>query len=395
MKLITAFLAFLMPIFPQALPDAKNLLSQSGEALNKVRSYQYESQMVMDMTVAGNPVNVSLTNSVAAVNPNKKRVESKSQVGGAMLISDGEYTWFYSSALHQYVKKAALQTPQSILTALGLGDLPDPGQVFKDLKTIGDEPIEIGGKKFDCWRLESRIDRFSMPQVQGVELTDGVARFWIAKELKITLQMTMSGNLQGGPMPGQVAMQQKMTMLSLKIDVDLPDSLFHFTPPEGAKEVADFAAPGLGKPDLAGKPGLEFRVQSLDGKAYDLAELKGKVVLLDFWATWCGPCRKEMPDLDKLQDEYRDSGLVLLGLDVGEDRETVENYVKKSSVSHAIALTNGTSMVSAYRISALPTYILIGRDGTVIDTQVGSAGPEALRSLLAKAGLKPGDGKDR
>ena len=395
MKFAAAFLALSMPLFPQALPDAKDLLNQSGTALNKLHSYQYESQMAMEMSVAGTPVNVTLTSSAAAVNPDKRRVETKSQMGGATLVADGAYTWFYSSALNQYVKKAALQTPQSMLASLGMGDLPDPGQIFKDLKTVRDEPLEINGQKFDCWVLESRIDRFAMPQAQGIELTDGTARFWIAKDLKITLQMTLSGKLQGGPIPGAVEMQQKMTMLSLKVNVDLPDALFRFTPPEGAKEVSEFAAPGLTKPDLTGKPAPAFRLQALEGKAYDLAELKGKIVLLDFWATWCGPCRTDMPDLDKLQQEYGGSGLVVLGLNVGEDRETVESYIKKSGVSYPMALTNGTSVVSAYKISAFPTYVLIGRDGAVLDIQIGSSGPEALRSMLAKAGLKSGEGKDR
>ena len=395
MKLATTLLALLMPLFPQVLPDAKNLLSETIDAFNKLHSYQYESQMVMEMKVGGTPVNITLTSSAAAVNPDKKRIETKSQMGGATLVSDGEYTWFYSTALNQYARKAALQSPQSILSGLGLGELPDPIQVFKDLKTVRDEPIEIGGKKFDCWLLESRIDSFSMPQAQGVELTEGMARFWIAKDLKITLQMTMSGKLQGGPISGPAEMLQKMSILSLKTNEDLPDSLFHFTPPEGAKEVTEFAAPGLSKPELAGKPAPALRVQALDGKSYDLAELKGKVVLLDFWATWCGPCRMEMPELDKLQEEYRSSGLVVLGLDVGEDRQTVDSYVKKAKIAYAIALANGTNAASAYRISGFPTYVLIGRDGTIVDTQVGSAGPAVLRSLLAKAGLKPADGKDR
>lgn len=392
MRLVTAFFTLLLPLFAQTAPDAKDLLKQSGEALNKLRSYQYESEMATEMTMAENPLKMTMTNSIAAVNPDRKRVESKSQMGGLTLISDGEYTWIYVPMLNQYTKKAALQRPEDMLASLGI---TDPMQLYKEAKIAGEEALEVEGKKYDCWVIEMRIDKFPMPQMQGMSLTDSLVRLWIAKDLKVNLQANMSAKMQGGPMPKPMEMRMKMTMLSLKLDPDLPDSLFHFTPPEGAKEVADFAMPGISKPDLTAKPAPSFKVQSLDGRTQDLAELKGKVVLLDFWTTWCGPCRREMPDLDKLYKEYRDSGLVLLGLDVAEDREIVEQYLKKSGVSYAIALTSGTDLVSAYKVSAFPTHVLIGRDGTIVDYQVGSGGPEALRSLLAKAGLKTGEAKER
>jgi len=396
MRLATALLTLMLPLFAQTPPDAKDLLKQSGEAFNKFRSYQYEMEMAVEMSTGGNPFKMTITLSASAVNPDRKRMESKSQMGGSnTMVADGEYTWLYIPMLNQYTKWAALTEPRSMLASLGISNLPDPQQMYKDLKTLRAELVKVGGKEYDCWLLESKIDKFSMPQMKGLELTDGLAKFWISKDLKIVLQMAMSGKMQGGPMPAPVEMQQKMTMISLKLDVDLPDSLFHFTPPEGAKEVADFAMPGVSKPDLAGKPAPTFRLQSLDGRTHDLAELKGKVVFLDFWTTWCGPCRKEMPELDKLHQEYRDSGLVLIGLDVAEDREIVEQYLKKSGVSYAIALTSGTDLVSAYKISAFPTHVLIGRDGTIVDYQVGSGGPEALRSLLEKAGLKTGKVKER
>jgi len=273
-------------------------------------------------------------------------------------------------------------------------NLPDPSQLLREVRTVREEPVEIDGKKYDCWVVETKIERFAMPQAQGIELTGCLLDLWLSKDLKLSLQMTMSGKIQGGPLPAPVETKQKMTMRSLRFDLDLPDSLFHFSPPEGAKEVAEFSAPGLSKPDLTGKPAPVFRVQSLDGKTQDLAELKGKVVLLDFWVTWCSPCRKEMPALDKLYQEYRDQGLILLGLNVGEDRQTVEKFLKTANLSYPFALTNETNVVPAYQVSAFPTHVLIDRDGTVVGFEVGSVGLDALRSLLEKAGLKPAAPRD-
>jgi outer membrane lipoprotein-sorting protein len=200
MKFATVLFSLLMPLFPQAMPEAKDLLKQSGDALNKFRSYQYEIEMAMDVTVGSNPIHVLMTNSVAAINPGKKRVETKTQATGATstIVSDGECTWFYNSGLNLYSKRAALQGPQSIGTSLGLGQLPDLAQLFKDVKTVGDDAIEIGGRKFDCWLLEARLDKFATAQMPSVELSECVVRLWISKDQKISLQTTMTGKMRGG-----------------------------------------------------------------------------------------------------------------------------------------------------------------------------------------------------
>src|SRR4029079_4187876 len=124
------------------------------------------------------------------------------------------------------------------------------------------------------------------------------------------------------------------------------------------------------------------------GETFDLASLKGKVVLLDFWATWCGPCRKEMPTMEKIHQELKGQGLVVLGLDVGEDRETVEKFLRTEKVSYPIVLTKGSDVDLSFEVSAYPTYVLIDREGKIAAVQVGSAGEGALRQTLAKGGFK-------
>jgi thiol-disulfide isomerase/thioredoxin len=260
---------------------------------------------------------------------------------------------------------------------------------MRDTKILREEAIELDGSRYVCWVVETKLDKLKLPQPEGVELTDGVITLWIDKELKIDRQMRMSGKMQGGPMPAPVEVKQKMIKRAIKLDVDLPDSLFRFTPPEGAKEVAEFAGrPEMKTPNLAGKPAPEFRVKSLGGETFDSASLKGKTVLLDFWATWCAPCRKGMPTLEKIHQEFKDKGLVVLGLSVDEERETVEKYLTTAKVTYPVALTADTDVVPMFQVNAFPTYVVIDRDGNVAAYQVGSWGEAALREALAKAGLK-------
>ena len=167
--------------------------------------------------------------------------------------------------------------------------------------------------------------------------------------------------------------------------MDLADSLFKFTPPEDARELTD--VPGLEKtPDLAGKAAPPLRVKSLAGETFDLASLKGKTVLLEFWATWCGPCRREMPTVEKIAREFKANGLVVLGLNVGEQREVVEKFLKTANVSYPVALVDDADVT--FQVNSIPTYVVIDRDGKVVAYQIGGAGEAALRESLAKAGLK-------
>jgi len=380
------------PLLAQQLPDAKELLRQCEEALKKHRSYQYEAKMAMDMSMGSNPIHMSITSSTAVVNPDKMRIELKGPMGEVTIVADGEYTWVYIPVLKQYTKKAAISSPQALSESFGMGNITDPSIAIGDAKILGEESIEVDGNKYVCWVVEIKLKK--MPQLEGAELTDGVITVWIDKDLKIDWKMTMSVKMQGGPMPGPVEMKLERIKRALKLDVDLPDSLFRFTPPEGAKEMAEVAGPHPMKtPNLAGKPAPEFRVKSLAGETFDSASLKGKVVLLDFWATWCGPCRKEMPMVEKIHQEFKDKGLVVLALNVGEERETVEKYLKTAKVTYPVALTTDSDVVSAFQVNALPTYVVIDPDGNIAAYQVGSAGEAALREALAKAGFKAGTPK--
>jgi thiol-disulfide isomerase/thioredoxin len=397
MRFAAAILALVTAILPQGTPDGGDLLKQTGDAYNRLRSYQYELEMVTDITASGAPVRVTMTNSVAAVNPDKKRIETRSATSGARstIVSDGSCTWFYNSVLNQYAKRLASQRFQPMDASFGLGQLPDSSRLFSGARTVRGQVIEAGGRKYECWLVEAKIDRFTMAQSPGMVLTDCSVSFWITKDRNIPMRTALSGKMQGSPISGPVEVHQEMKTTSLSVNADLPDALFRFTAPAGAKEVAEFDTPSLRKPDLAGKPAPAFRVQSLEGRIFDLSELRGKVILLDFWATWSEHCRQEMAVLGKLQQEYREGDLILLGLNVGEDRAVLESYLKKISIPYPVGLTNGTNLPFDFKVNALPTHVLIGRDGNIVAYEVGSVGSESLRSLLARAGLKPAADKGK
>ena len=160
-------------------------------------------------------------------------------------------------------------------------------------------------------------------------------------------------------------------------------TLFAYTPSADAREQAPQTAGN--RVDLTGKEAPLFRGVSLDGKTYNLAELKGKPVLLDFWATWCGPCIRSMPTLEKIHADYRDQGLVVLGIDVGEKRETVEKFLQTKPIPYPVIMGDEAGIPAAYGITVYPTFVMIGPDGKVAATQFGLS--DALTGIVSKAGL--------
>ncbi|UTA47894.1 TlpA family protein disulfide reductase [Simiduia sp. 21SJ11W-1] len=112
-------------------------------------------------------------------------------------------------------------------------------------------------------------------------------------------------------------------------------------------------------------PAPDFTLKSRDGKNIRLSDLRGQVVMLNFWASWCGPCRQEMPLLDELSKRYSRAGFTLLGVNVEQDTAAGEKYLQDTPVNFTI-LWDPTSQVSKmYNIDAMPSTVMIDRDGNM------------------------------
>lgn len=140
-----------------------------------------------------------------------------------------------------------------------------------------------------------------------------------------------------------------------------------------------------------GDPAPKFRARTLDGKNFDNESVKGNVVLIQFWATWCGYCRRDQPAVDKVTKEFADKGLVVLAVNVGETRLKVEGYLEQSPRACHIVLSKETNLQQAFRAEGFPKYVVINRNGKITGNQDGAGGIMALRDLLGGAGLRGSD----
>lgn len=137
----------------------------------------------------------------------------------------------------------------------------------------------------------------------------------------------------------------------------------------------------------ARQPAPRFKAISLDGDKHTNETLRGKPVLLQFWTTWCGYCRKDQDSVDLLAREFEDEGLVVIAVNVGESRKKVKDYLDKSPRACKIVLTEDTNLSAMFAAAGFPLYVLIDRDGKVAGRQEGAGGEAALRQLLRKVDL--------
>jgi thiol-disulfide isomerase/thioredoxin len=137
-----------------------------------------------------------------------------------------------------------------------------------------------------------------------------------------------------------------------------------------------------------------FNARTTDGEKFTNDSIKGKVVLLEFWTTWCPYCLDEAPFVDKIGKEFADKGLILLAINVGESKKTVKKYLDQHPRNCKIVLMEDTNLAAMYQATAYPIYVVIDRDGNISATQRGAGGEAALLRSLASAGLESPDDSD-
>jgi len=128
---------------------------------------------------------------------------------------------------------------------------------------------------------------------------------------------------------------------------------------------------------------INFTLPLLDGTKITLSQLKGKVVFLNFWATWCGPCRSEMPSMEAVYQKLKDKGLEIIAVNLGESRDKVSGFMNEYKLTFRPVLDERQITGSQYNIRAIPTTYIIDRRGLIIARLVGSTNWNTPRIISA------------
>ncbi len=128
----------------------------------------------------------------------------------------------------------------------------------------------------------------------------------------------------------------------------------------------------LSSPALAEKPAPNFTLPVLPGNTeITLSSLEGRVVYLDFWATWCPPCRKSFPWMDEMQERFSDEGLTIIAISIDSQRELAERFMQQMEPRFIVAHDASGAVSSKYRVTAMPTSYLIDRNGNIVNRHIG------------------------
>jgi peroxiredoxin len=148
------------------------------------------------------------------------------------------------------------------------------------------------------------------------------------------------------------------------------------------------AADQTGPASLIGKPAPDFKLPGLDGGTHSLSEVKGNVVVLDFWGVWCVPCHVALPHVDSLYQAQSPHGLKVFAIDNGDDKAKVQQYISGAKLTLPVLLDPDSAGANAYKVDEYPQTVVIGKDGNVKAVLIGfteSTTPAQLEKAVAAA----------
>ncbi len=190
--------------------------------------------------------------------------------------------------------------------------------------------------------------------------------------------------------------QTELILDELEFNVEIEDTLFAYIPPEGVA-IEDGNAmlnqptevtppPEVKRRGLLHNEAPDFTLEALEGKKINLKSLRGKTVLIDFWATWCAPCLMAMPHIQKIHEDFKEQGLVVLGIN-SEPAAKARNYMERKGYNFTNLIDEDHKVSKLYQVRGLPTTLIIDKEGVVQHYLMGYRPERAVRAALAQTGV--------
>ncbi len=325
---------------------------------------------------------------------------------------DGKQLWLYTAALDAYTETAAPERVDydKLTEDLLVNDPPhpilfvlsQPDKKFQELFPMVREFTAVTREEFDGrpgTRLAGIFDASQTPFEFGDELVPfslwldektglaGELRLELTTVLRKVLGLEEGAREDGGDedldVPGMPKKLDKAvataTFKGVKLDGDIPAERFVFKPEPGTPKVDKFDWDSLMQPpdpqSLLGKPAPAFAGDGLDEKPLSLESLRGRVVVLDFWATWCMPCVQSMPQIQKLADKYADQPVTVIGLNQderGKDKK-IREFLADKKITFRQFLDPAGKLGRKFKVAAIPCTFVLDKQGVVQAVHVGMA----------------------
>ncbi len=355
-------------------PEAQAILDKVRDAYAKLVSLQLAGTLQVDFDVNGDVVNKSADFTATFIAPNKFRHELKNM---ALIGSTGEKIFAHELSSNKYMMADA---PKDRVASK---DIPKPVGVILDQQNpslLLAIVTDAGAQLLDGVSKAEKVDDVKIGDVSFVALhliTTDVGDVTLLFDQQTNLVRRLSADLTKSL---ESRGQQNVKKASVVIDYteakpDAPVSAeqFAWAPPAGAKDAAAMAAVEGGEEisPLVGKAAPDFALKGMDDKEVKLTDFKGKVIVLDFWATWCPPCRASLPHLDKLGEAMKDRSVQVFAVNGQEEKNVVQEFIEKTKLTTAVLLDSTGAAAEAYGVRGIPQTVIIGKDGKVKKVTVG------------------------
>ena len=379
--------------------SARDFLVWSMDQHKALKSYSSKCDWKMDEGLAAGAT-AATTRTVFYEAPNKFQVVS-SHAGGftQTSVSDGTKLADYSNM--KGVPGMSYDAPSTIADVQSM-QMQHPmfcgsllykffggGAKIGDLVDESKGPITDGGEQSLPGGGKGRVIKFYGTGMFGHatvlidEKTGMVGRIIYDSDALIASMKSMG-------MPSDQAHPYNTTedYSDIKINPTISAAVFKVNPPPGIKIADTFSASmsASSSPIPIGKPAPDFTVTSLDGKSVKLSSLRGKPVFLDFWATWCPPCRASLPHTQKLSTDHGNE-ITVLAIS-NEDQATIEKFQKDNNYTYPAYRDASGDASKLYKVDGIPTFVTIDAKGIVVDYQSGYSSDEPIDKALAKVGIK-------
>jgi len=308
-------------------------------------------------------------------------------------VYDGKNLVLYVPALKQY-KVIENATKEDVLTTTniatsGIGVSVFRMLAFPEMYKLMEDTIakaELEG--------EEKMEGKKVRVIKVVGKEPFTAKLWIGAndnmlyKIEADLSQLAKKQMEREGIPAEKNLKLTITEVhkNITLNKEISPDKFKFSPPSDAKKVEDFITstepPEEEKSTPKGKVAPAFALKDFSGKEVALESFRGKIVVLDFWAAWCGPCRVEIPRLQKLHEEYKEKGVVIIGVNLDRDKASAEKMLKDNNITFLQLRDEEGKVSNMYGVTAIPTLVIIDENGNVVDYLVGVQSEDTLKGVI-------------